>query len=286
MRMILHFLVFIFWWLAGMLFAFAFSLTVDYVTGEVATIHEVIISILVLNIILVPSVIVLWIAGKMLHKKKIHGSAVGILYVNSIIFFLFALIMLSSEFLAFFSVSLIFATLGFKNYIKNRNARINATVTTSLASNIKVDESAPPSNHLLVQGYHYVQRLSNLRNIIQDVKINSQIEHMLTISKQIFDYATNNPSEINKLERFINYYFPTALTLLENYASFSQKSVKSSNIKEVLEKISASIANIEEAFEHQLDNLYHEKVLDVNADIAVLERIMREEGIGFDNPLK
>jgi len=141
---------------------------------------------------------------------------------------------------------------------------------------------AQPSSAPIGREDDYIRRLVELSGKIDDEKIWGQINHLIKCSRQIFDFVSANPNQRRKINTFMDYYYPTALKFLENYAELSSRSVKGENINSLLEKISASLISIETAFEHQVDSLYYDKVLDIKTDIAVLENIMERQGMGQD----
>ena len=132
---------------------------------------------------------------------------------------------------------------------------------------------------MITQGRDYLRRLDELSKTISDAAIVSQIANLRAISIQIFEFIQKNPGHARKITTFMDYYYPTAIKFLENYAKFAAKSVKGENISAAMSQISDSLAKIEEAFAHQLDSLYSDKALDITTDIAVLENIMKSEGV-------
>jgi len=132
---------------------------------------------------------------------------------------------------------------------------------------------------MIAQGRGYIKRLDELGQTIADVGIVNQIAHLQEISIQIFEFIQRNPGHARKLNTFMDYYYPTAIKLLDSYARFDTKSVRGENINDAMAKISDSLGKIQEAFVHQLDSLYSDKVLDITTDIAVLENIMKSEGV-------
>lgn len=135
------------------------------------------------------------------------------------------------------------------------------------------------ADKMLALGASHVRRLSELGMAIGDEKIRRQIAHLQELSIQIFDFISKNPGHGRKISTFMDYYYPTALKFLENYADLDGKAAKGGNIAATLAKISESLSKIEEAFEHQLDSLYSDKALDITTDIAVLDNIMKREGL-------
>ena len=132
---------------------------------------------------------------------------------------------------------------------------------------------------IIAEGNAHIKKLEELGHIIQDVNIRRQITHLQSLGKQIFEHIAKNPEQVRKLNTFMDYYFPTTIKFLENYADMDRATVKGEHIRASMEEISKSMSCIEKAFEHQLDNLYSDQVLDISADVAVLQGIMRNEGI-------
>lgn len=130
----------------------------------------------------------------------------------------------------------------------------------------------------LQQGRAYIERLEELKSLIQDSEVSRRISRMQGISRQIFDHISKNPDQARKINTFMDYYYPTAIKFLDHYAEYDSKGIKGENILGTLEKIRSSLSQFEEAFAHQLDNLYSDKALDIETDIAVLEDIMKREG--------
>ena len=95
----------------------------------------------------------------------------------------------------------------------------------------------------------------------------------------IFAYIAEHPEKAAEIRRFMNYYLPTALKLLNTYASLSRQAVEGTNITEAKHSIERSMDLLVTAFENQLDKLFQADALDVNADIAALEGMLNLDGL-------
>ena len=131
-------------------------------------------------------------------------------------------------------------------------------------------------DQILTQGREYIQRLDQIKDYSHDEEVILRITRLQDISRQIFDHIAKNPNQARKINTFMDYYYPTAIKFLESYTEYDSKNVKGENILSTLEKIKSSLAQFEEAFEHQLDNLYSDKALDIEGDIAVLQSLMKQ----------
>ena len=145
---------------------------------------------------------------------------------------------------------------------------------------VKLEKSGDKeADRVIAQGNEYMRRLAGFDASIKDGKIRGQVSHLHEIGRQIFDCIAKQPEQISKLNTFMSYYFPTTLKFLENYSDMENKTVKGEHIISSMDEISNSLSCIEKAFEHQLDNLYSDKAVDISADVAVLQSLMKAENI-------
>jgi|GEM_PF-2721343 len=138
----------------------------------------------------------------------------------------------------------------------------------------------PEARKVILAGCEHIQRMRQIRVEITDPAILDQLHNIGTISVQIIEYVEKHPQQHTKLNKFMDYYLPTTMQFLEDYLSFSQKAVKGENIQEAMAKIPEGLSKMETAFEEQLNNLYADKVLDIDSEIAVLQQKMTIEGLG------
>ncbi len=88
-----------------------------------------------------------------------------------------------------------------------------------------------------------------------------------------------DPDKKAQLQKFMDYYLPTALKLLNTYAQLSVQDVQGSNITEAKQSIERSMDLLITAFENQLDKLFASDALDVSTDIAALEGMLNLDGL-------
>ena len=146
-------------------------------------------------------------------------------------------------------------------------------------------EHAAPEDPLAVERARALAELRRLDETIEDAKLSAQIVHMEEVTGKIFDIVAGQPAKLPQLRRFLNYYLPTTLKLLNAYDRMSGAGVSGENIDTTLAKVEGMMRTIVSAFEKQLDALYGADALDISTDITVLENMMAREGLTGD-PLK
>jgi len=144
--------------------------------------------------------------------------------------------------------------------------------TYAATGNEEVDE-------LIQQGQTALRQMRRLNDQIQDKKLSQQIARLEQLSSDIFHQVVKNPEKAGRIRKFMNYYLPTTIKLLDTYAELSAQSVRGKNIKATMERIDAMMDTIVAAFEKQLDGLFSAEALDISTDITVLEGMLQREGL-------
>ena len=138
----------------------------------------------------------------------------------------------------------------------------------------------PEIDALLVERDRAVGEMRRLNDSIKDVKISAQISHLEVTTGKIIDAVVEKPAKLPQIRKFMNYYLPTTLKLLNAYDRMDSTGVSGANIDGTKGKIEEMLDPICVAFSRQLDALYGEEALDISADIKVMEQMLQQEGIG------
>ena len=137
----------------------------------------------------------------------------------------------------------------------------------------------PELDKMLKDGRMAIAEMKRLDDNIADPGISADIVRLEQVSQKIFDEVKRDPAKLPKIRRFMDYYLPTTLKLLNSYDRMSDTGVSGENIDGTLAKVEGMMRTIVAAFEKQLDGLYGAEALDISADITVLETMMAREGL-------
>ncbi len=135
----------------------------------------------------------------------------------------------------------------------------------------------------------YEKLLDELRAVndaIPDEEMSDKIDRLEAVSAKIFEQAKTDPDKLPRMRKFMDYYLPTSLKLLQTYAELDAQGVEGANISESKRRIEETMDTLVHAFETQLDQLFQEDALDVSADIDVMENMLRADGLTGDTPFK
>lgn len=149
---------------------------------------------------------------------------------------------------------------------------------------------AQPDSHtdpeiaaLLQERDRAVGEMRRLNDAIEDPQLSEQIDRLEHTTQKIMDAVVKAPEKLPQIRRFLNYYLPTTLKLLNAYDRMDAAGVEGTNIDGTKGRIEDIMSTICTAFDRQLDALYGQEAMDINADIAVLEQMLAREGLGSMN---
>ena len=143
----------------------------------------------------------------------------------------------------------------------------------------------PELDKMLRDGRLAIAEMKRLDENIADPGISADIVRLEQVSAKIFEEVGRSPEKLPQIRRFMDYYLPTTLKLLNAYDRMSGTGVSGENIDATLARVEGMMRTIVSAFEKQLDSLYGTEALDISTDITVLETMMAREGL-TDQPLK
>lgn len=141
--------------------------------------------------------------------------------------------------------------------------------------------SYPPEIQALIsERDKAVSEMRRLNDAIKDETISAQIDRLESTTGKIVDAVVDEPSKQPQIRKFMNYYLPTTLKLLNAYDRMDSTGVSGTNIDGTKGKIEDMLETICTAFDKQLDSLYGAEALDISTDITVMEQMLAREGLG------
>ncbi len=102
---------------------------------------------------------------------------------------------------------------------------------------------------------------------------------MVKAGDGILAELSKNPTKARSMRRFLTYYLPTSVKLMEGYAMQQDAGYQGENLKEIKERIETNAETIARSFETSLDSLYAGEAIDISSDIAVLDSMVNGKSI-------
>ena len=127
-----------------------------------------------------------------------------------------------------------------------------------------------------------ISEMKRLDDAIEDEEISAQIVRLEQLTGKIYAHVEQHPGKLPQIRKFMSYYLPTTLKLLNAYDRMDDQGIAGDNVAGSMEKVRGILSTIVTAFEKQLDNLFGREAMDISSDITVLENMLAREGLGAD----
>ncbi len=141
----------------------------------------------------------------------------------------------------------------------------------------------PELDAVIQSGRTSVQRLQQINDDIPDFKVSAQLKQIEILTASIFDQVEKKPDKLKEVRQFMNYYLPTTIKLLEQYVQMQNVGLKGDNIGSAMQQIEEMLDKVIVAFQKQLDGMFERDVVDITADIQVMEQMMAAQGLTNTN---
>ena len=128
--------------------------------------------------------------------------------------------------------------------------------------------------------------MERLSASIGDAAVKEKIAKLISLSDAIARDAVQDASDVPQIQKFQSYFLPSTVQLLEAYDRMSAPGVEGENISGAKGRIADMLQTEADAFQKQLDALYKNDAMDVDADIKVMEDLLAREGLGKADSLQ
>ncbi|MDO4484122.1 MAG: 5-bromo-4-chloroindolyl phosphate hydrolysis family protein [Clostridia bacterium] len=158
------------------------------------------------------------------------------------------------------------------------------TTTHNRQDKPPVEEVVPLSGNeaadsVIAKGQEMLRQIRAANRAIPDLQLTSQLDKLEQQCVQIFRTVSEEPGKEPQIRKFMSYYLPTTLKMLNNYRVMQERGVSASDLAEVRVTLSRSLDLIIAACQKELDNLHRDTMLDVSTDMDVLEQMLRRDGL-------
>ena len=109
--------------------------------------------------------------------------------------------------------------------------------------------------------------------------MSAKISRLEELTAKIFKLAKEQPEKLGTMRKFMDYYLPTSLKLLSRYEKLDSQGIEGTNISESKKQIEQTMDTMITAFEKQLDKMFLSESIDISADIAAMQNLMRADGL-------
>lgn len=122
-----------------------------------------------------------------------------------------------------------------------------------------------------------LQKIRDVNDRIANPVVTEKIYRLEDITRKIFKAVQDDPSKVGKIDRFMSYYLPSTLKILDSYDRLEDANVPGENIAKGMRSIEDTMDSIIAGFERQLDDLYKMDTLDIESDLDVMQQMLARD---------
>lgn len=144
----------------------------------------------------------------------------------------------------------------------------------------------PEVDAILKEGNRALGEMGRLYMSIKDPEVRTKINEIMRITDKIAQDAIEDPSDIPQIKKFMNYYLPTTIKLLNAYDRMSSQGIEGENLDKSMKNINEMLDTAIEAYKKRLDSLFANQALDIESDIEVMNTMLAREGLAGEKDFK
>lgn len=126
-------------------------------------------------------------------------------------------------------------------------------------------------SNLIMHYCYLISKIDNYRNIINDKKINKNIEDISSKSEKIVLRLEQRPNKVTQVYDGFDFYLPRVISILDQYVDLSEKDKKNKQEEKFMLEINNTLDYIENVIDKLLENMNYTKMLDINASIEMFK---------------
>jgi len=145
-----------------------------------------------------------------------------------------------------------------------------------------IDESKIKNDKVkavIKEGNDYIAKIRRINDELPDEEISKKLDTLEMAITKIYFQVEQHPEQLPELDKFLKYYMPTTMKLLDVYCDFDKQPIQGENITTAKKEILGSLDTINQAFVKLFDSLFQATAWDVSTDITVLQTLLANEGL-------
>lgn len=139
---------------------------------------------------------------------------------------------------------------------------------------------SPEVQAIIKEGRMALKEMGRLYASIPNPEIRSRINELMSVSDKIVRDAIDDPADVPQIRKFLDYYLPTTIRLLNAYDRMNAQEFAGENITGSMERIEEMLDTTIVAYKKQLDALFANQAADIQMDIDTMNAMLAREGLG------
>lgn len=139
---------------------------------------------------------------------------------------------------------------------------------------------SPEVQAVIQEGRTALKEMGRLYASIPNPEIRSRINELMSVSDKIIRDAIDDSADVPQIRKFLDFYLPTTIRLLNAYDRMSAQEFGGENITGSMQRIEEMLDTTIAAYKKQLDALFANQAADIQMDIDTMNTMLAREGLG------
>ena len=139
---------------------------------------------------------------------------------------------------------------------------------------------SPEVQKVINEGRLAMKEMGRLYSSIRNPAIRQKINEIMAVSDKIVRDAIDDPSDVPQIQKFLSFYLPTTIKLLNACDRMNAQEISGSNISGSMARIEEMLDTSIAAYQKQLDALFANQAADIQMDIDMMNGMLAREGLG------
>ena len=122
------------------------------------------------------------------------------------------------------------------------------------------------------------QKIFNMISKVENRELKTNVKEIYETTNKIIAKVSKDKNDLKKIRTFINYYLPVTLKILVKYDEIENQNLNTKDGNEFMRTVEEKIKVISSSFKNQLNALYQSDYVSTDAELDVLENMLKSEG--------
>ena len=122
------------------------------------------------------------------------------------------------------------------------------------------------------------KHIKEMTREIEDEKVRSDLEDIVKTTNKILNTIEKNKLHNKSANKFIDYYLPICVKIVDRYDEIENQSLTSRDSKKFMEDSKRIISDTSNAFKKILNGLYQNDILNADAEMKVYNSMLKSDG--------
>lgn len=123
------------------------------------------------------------------------------------------------------------------------------------------------------------KHIKEMKKQIEDNELKKYMEDINNTTSKIIDGIKKQPKKLKNISNFFDYYLPMTVKIVDRYDEIENQDLSSREVDEFTSQTIDMLKAADEAFKNILNNLYREKIVDMDVEMKVFQSMLEADGL-------